>query len=203
MGETASGAAQILQDKYEVAELPPDQQRLLDPALPIPPEARFFPEAHSWQSVILNLIGGAISFLVGLCSIGGVILTFRDAGDRNGSSSFACFFGAVVVGFGVGIVFLLNARNRARAIRNQARGETARIGLFLSPNGLLQREPFTYRYFPRERLLGVRLDGTAPMVVFRNNSGDEQALTLPQNLVGMTTAETVRVVEGWLRGSGV
>lgn len=198
MEETAGAAAKLLRDQHEIKKLPPDQQQLLDPALPIPPGVQFFPEMHSWRSVILNLVGGAVSFFIGLCSIGGAIITFTDASDRNGNSGFGCFVGAILVGFGVGVVFLLTARNRARAVRAQSRGETTRIGLFLSPSGLVDRGPFTYRYFPRERLLGVRLEGTAPMIVFRNDSGAEQALTLPTNLVGLTTEQTVRVVEAWL-----
>src|SRR5690349_9968748 len=110
MEETADGAAQLLRDQYEIGKLPPDQQRLLDPALPIPPGAQFFPETHSWRSVILNLVGGVVSLLIGLCSIGGAILTFSEASDRNGNSLFGCFIGAILIGFGVGVVFLLTAR---------------------------------------------------------------------------------------------
>jgi hypothetical protein len=196
--QTPGGAVPILRDQYEVERLPVEQRRLLDPALPIPPGVQFFPEAHSWRSVLLNLGVAGVAWLIGLAGIAGAILGFADAGDRTASSTIGCFAGMALIGCGSGVVCLLNARNRYRAMRDRARGEVTRIGLFLSPDGLLQRGPFTYRYFPRERLRGVRLEGGAPMIVFRNDAGEEQALTLPQNLVGMGAERTVGVVEGWL-----
>lgn len=200
MEQATDGLAPILRDEYDTEKLPPDQRWLLDPAQAVPADVQFFPEAHRWRSVIINLIIAAICFPIGFAAVGGVTLSFAEAGERNGSSTLGCFSGAALIGFGVGVVCLLNAWNRARAIRAQSRGETARVGLFLSPSGLLQRGPFTYRYFPRERIRGVRLDGTAPMLVFQNDSGEEQALTLPEHLMGRTSEQTVRVVEAWLRG---
>lgn len=200
MEERAGGAAPVLRDQYEIEKLPPEQQRLLDPAQPIPAGTQFFPQEHRWGAVFLALAGGVALILCGLGAVALAIVTFDSAevGSRNGSTCLGPLAVAAVIGVGAGIVVLLNARNRYRAIQAQGRGETARIGLFLSPGGLLERGPFTYRYFPRERLLGVRLEGTAPMIVFRNDSGAEQALTLPTNLVGLTTEQTVRVVEAWL-----
>ena len=192
--EPASG---ILFDQYEVAKLPPDQQQLLDPNQPLPPTVWFVPEVHRQTAVLGSLVGGIACIVFGVLSLVAAIAeVLNDDGSTttvNGSNSlFGCFLG-------VGVVLLLNARNRARAMRARARGEEPRIGLFLSPSGLLERGPFTYRYIPRERILGVQLAGTAAEIEFHSADGKPQKLTLSQNLVNLTGAQTAQAVQAWLR----
>lgn len=189
----------LLLNDYDMEKLPPGQRLLLDPTQPLPPGAQFFPETHRWTSILLALSGAGVLFLCGLASLGGAILTIGDSGGRPGTSTFGCFGVAMLICFGAGIVCLLNARNRARAIRAQTRGEAVRIGLFLSPDGLLERGPFSYRFVPRGRIRAIRLEGTAPMLSYLNDEGKELSLTLPRHLVGMTPEQTVRAVEGWWR----
>ena len=200
----AEPTSAILMNQYEVEKLPPDQQLLLDPAQPLPTTVWLVPEVHRQSAVLGSLVGGMSCIAIGVLSLIAAVAAFlEDDGSTttvsNSNSVFGCFLSVGVVLVGIGIVMLLNARNRARAIRARARGEEPRIGLFLSPSGLLERGPFTYRYIPRERILGVALAGTAAQVEFQNDDQKPQKITLPENLANLTGAQTAQAVQTWLQ----
>src|SRR5690242_9525132 len=102
MREATGGAAQILRDQYDIEKLPPEQRRLLDPALAIPPEVRFFPEEQSWGAVLRALAGGVVLILCGFGAVGLAILTFdaADVGSRTGSPCLGPLAVAAVIGVG-------------------------------------------------------------------------------------------------------
>ena len=64
---------------------------------------------------------------------------------------------------------------------------------------MLERGLFTYCYIPREHILAATVVGTAAQVEFRNADGKSPLITLPENLVNVTGAQTAQAVQAWLQ----
>ncbi len=64
---------------------------------------------------------------------------------------------------------------------------------------MLERGLFTYCYIPCERLLATTVVGTAAQVEFHNADGKPQLITLPENLLNLTGAQTAQAVQAWLQ----
>jgi hypothetical protein len=191
-----SGRA-VLRDEYDIDKLAPEHKRLLDQAQALPGDVGFFPTKPSW----LKLIGALVAvFLLALCGICAIIGNFTLVGgpttvyDQTGS--FLITVGGVFLIASLAAIFI--ARAQYRQLNSQASGQVARYGLFLAPDAILLRNSLGYTLVPRERIVTTRMEGTEAQVVYRNNEGKDQNLTLSQPLGGLNGPQLLAAVRQWL-----
>lgn len=187
----------VLRDQYDIDKLALEYKRLLDQDQPLSGDVGFFPTQPSVLKLIAAIVAVGVLALCGVCTIiGNFTLVGGATTVYDTTGNFLLTVGAFLLIASVALIFV--ARAQYRQLRSRRAGNIARYGLFLIPDALLLRNSLGYTFVPRERIINTQMEGIHAQVIYRNDEGNDQQLTLSQIFGGLNGSQLLAVVRQWL-----
>lgn len=174
-----------LVDAYDEDKLPESYRALFREDAPLPNATLFIPRRRTWTSVLFTLVLSSAAVVFGLLLM--VAWFFLDRQFNSHGVAGTNYFSWVLCG---GLIFVLGGglwgyslKTKVRGIRAERAGRPLRYGLFLTPEGALERRDVGFTMVPRERVRGVlRETSGAARLVFTGADGAEKGVTFSADL---------------------
>lgn len=192
-GATEAVVADAVITTADMAKLPAECAALLDPQIPLPTGIEFFEKRVTFQELVMTSLSslvlaliGVVALLIGITSL----FSQRQYVYDNSTDWYIIFFGVTFLF--ASWMMLGSLRTRWELMQRQGRGEPTRLGIFLTPQGLMEANELAYTLIPRSQFVGV----VGATVRYRMG-GAEKSFNLPATLVRDTPAALVAAIQRW------